>query len=74
MISSKGLKVWPDAESSECNTDHVRCRFAANGSSLPNSYTGTLLSRLSEAGIDVLKMEHLYTFGGKEGYSLSAGE
>lgn len=74
LISSKGLKVWPDAEATGSNTDHVRCRFMASGDTLPASYTGGLLSRLSEAGLDVLKMEHLYHFNGKEGYSLSAGE
>ncbi|MBY0354975.1 MAG: NADP-dependent isocitrate dehydrogenase [Rickettsiales bacterium] len=74
LISSKGLKVWPDAEASGSNTDHVRCRFMANGEILPAAYTGALLSRLSEAGLDVLKMEHLYNFDGKAGYSLSAGE
>jgi isocitrate dehydrogenase len=74
LISSKGLKIWPDAEASGSNTDHVRCRFVAHGESLPKAYTGGLISRLTEAGIDVLKMEHLYHFDGKAGYSLSAGE
>jgi len=74
LISSKGLKVWPDAEASGSNTDHVRCRFIAKGETLPPHYSGGLISRLSEAGIDVLKMEHLYHFNGKAGYSLSAGE
>lgn len=74
LISSKGLKVWPDAEATGSNTDHVRCRFMATGEALPADYTGGLLQRLSAAGLDVLKMEHLYNFDGKEAYSLSAGE
>lgn len=74
LISSKGLKVWPDAEATGSNTDHVRCRFMAAGEALPNDYTGGLISRLSAAGLDVLKMEHLFNFDGKPGYSLSAGE
>lgn len=74
MISAKGLKVWPNAEDTLINTDHIRCRYIASGETITPAYTGKLLTRLAEAGVDILKAEHLYTFDGKAGYSLSQGE
>jgi isocitrate dehydrogenase len=33
-----------------------------------------LLGRINARGLDFIKTEHLYTFDGKPGYSLSQGE
>lgn len=74
MISSKGLKVWPDIEIDVTNTDHLRCRFKATGDSLPATYPGELITRVAAEGLDVLKAEYLFDFDGKPGYTLSQGE
>ena len=74
MISSKGLKVWPNAEMDSTNTDHLRCRFMAGSKPLPSTYPGELITRIAAAGLDVLKAEYLFDFDGKPGYTLSQGE
>ncbi len=76
MITNRGVKVFPDGLPETFCTDHWRCRF------LPSAETGTtdfahvlqLLTALNDAGFDVIKTEHLYTFDGKRGYSLGQGE
>ena len=74
VISNKGLKIWPDAESTAYNTDQLRCRFKASDGKADTAYPGELLSRLSAAGLDVLKAEYLFDFDGERGYTLSQGE
>ncbi len=75
LISAKGLKVWPGADSIAIVSDQFRCRFMAEaGTALPLGYAGAILTRLAELGVDVLKTENLYNFDGKAGYTLSQGE
>jgi len=52
--------------------DHWRCRFIADageGSAVSATQVISLLQRLNEAGLDVIKTENLYNFDGAKGYS-----
>jgi len=75
MITNRGTKVYPEGHPETFCTDHWRCRFLdpADGSIEHLEVIG-LLQRLSDAGLDFIKTEHLYTFDGIRGYSLGQGE
>jgi len=75
MITNRGVKVYPHGFPETFCTDHWRCRFtdAADGPVDHDRVIG-LLHRLSAAGLDFIKTEHLYTFDGERGYSLGQGQ
>jgi len=73
MITNRGAKVWPDGLPETFKTDHWRCRFMFDGAG-DNAAIIALLSRLSEAGVDFVKTEHLYEFDGERGFSLGQGQ
>ena len=75
-VSSKGLKLWPRDERFELLSDHWCCRFtsAKDGQTIEHSQIVKLLEALSAARIDFIKVENLYDFDGKRGYSLAQGE
>lgn len=75
MITNRGIKVWPDGFQETFCTDHWRCRFK----STPNEEVDktTILGLLFLAHkhhIDVVKTENLYTFNGKEAFSMGQGQ
>ncbi len=72
IISSKGLKVWPDHVPGMNRTDLYRLRFTSQSATMAD--IPALLSTLLEAGIDVAKFESLLEFDGVRAYSLAAGE
>jgi isocitrate dehydrogenase len=74
MITNRGVKVYPDGLPETFLTDHWRCRFLPDGAqpSLPGILA--LLEKLHEAGLEIIKTEHLYAFGDHRGYSLGQGE
>lgn len=75
MITNRGVKVWPDGFPETFCTDHWRCRFVGlDDQTLSHQDIVQLLGRFSEAGLDFIKTEHLYTFDGVRGYSLGQGE
>ncbi|MCC8371120.1 MAG: NADP-dependent isocitrate dehydrogenase, partial [Rickettsia endosymbiont of Stiretrus anchorago] len=74
-ISSKGLKLWPRDTRFETISDHWCCRFMAkDGKELKHLDITKLLETLSKANIDFIKVENLFEFDGKAGYSLAQGE
>jgi len=75
MITNRGVKVWPDGHPETFCTDHWRCRFVGwSDRRLTNADVVSLLQGLSAAGVDFIKTEHLYTFGGEPGYSMGQGQ
>ncbi|WGF88348.1 NADP-dependent isocitrate dehydrogenase [Marinivivus vitaminiproducens] len=75
LITSRGVKVWPDGLPETFTVDHWRCRFMPkDGGPIGHRAVAGLLGRLAEAGVDFVKTEHLCTFDGKRGYSLAQGE
>ncbi len=75
MISCKGLKVWPNMVTEMDVTDRYRARFLpAEGKAVTLKDVAALMTRAAEGGVDFLKVEPLYKFDGKPGYSASQGE
>ena len=73
MITNRGVKVYPEGLPETFLSDRWRCRFE---SSEPITFRQilALLERLDQAGLDVIKTEHLYLFDGELGYSLGQGQ
>lgn len=75
MITNRGIKVWPDGFNETFCTDHWRCRFKPEaGYSMQKADIISLLTSAINENIDTIKTENLYTFDGKEGYSLGQGQ
>ncbi|QKX00876.1 isocitrate dehydrogenase [Wolbachia endosymbiont of Dipetalonema caudispina] len=67
-IYSKGLVVWPGNLKSS-SSDQVICRFIANNKkTTTNSDVNNLLITLEENSFDVVRMDKLYLYDGKEGF------
>jgi isocitrate dehydrogenase len=75
LLTSRGVKVWPDGMAETFRGDQFRCRhMAAGGGALPYSAIVALLGRLSGAGMSFAQAISLYDFDGERGYSLGQGE
>jgi len=75
VISSKGLKVYPDFVPGMSVSDQLRCRFQAEaGKILNNADILALLKQFQESGIEFIEIANLYHFDGVAGYSLGQGE
>jgi len=75
MITNRGVKVWPQGFPETFCTDHWRCRFQTpNGAAITHRDVATLLLRLCDTQVDVIKTENLCTFDGEPGYSLGQGQ
>ena len=76
MISCKGLKVWPNIVTEMDVTDRFRCRFMpkAKDGAVTHADIAKLLALAAEKEVDFLKIETLFTFDGKLGFSASQGE
>jgi len=75
MVTNRGVKVWPGGVPETFCTDHWRCRFLADeGRGCDNQRVIALLRGLESAGLDFIKMEHLYNFDGEPGFSLGQGQ
>lgn len=75
LISCKGLKVWPNTVTEMDVTDRYRARFtpAQEGAEVTHKDIAALLSKAADKGIDFLKIETLFTFDGKNGFSATQG-
>ncbi len=75
MITNRGIKVWPEGFKETFCTDHWRCRFkAADNGKISKEQIIRLLSDSLQKNIDVIKTENLYTFDGKQSYSMGQGQ
>ncbi len=75
MITNRGIKVWPDGFSETFCTDHWRCRFKPlNHHPLTKNDIIQLLQNAMQNNIDTIKTENLYSFDGKQAYSLGQGQ
>lgn len=73
IITTRGTKVWPEGQPETMSTDHWRCRFQSDGV-LSNNEVTQLLQQLTANGVDFIKIENLYTFDGKAGFTKAQGE
>jgi isocitrate dehydrogenase len=75
MITNRGIKVWPDGFPETFCTDHWRCRFKPEEShNMSSRDIVQLLSQVTEANLDAIKTENLYSFDGKPAFSLGQGQ
>ncbi len=75
MITNRGIKVYPDGFSETFCTDHWRCRYKpSEGKSIDKLDIVKLMQTAIENNIDVIKTENLYSFEGKQAYSLGQGQ
>jgi len=75
MITSRGLKIWPDGMPETMRLDECRCRFLSPGrSAISHGQIIELLARILAAGLEFVKTENLCTFDGERGFSLGQGE
>jgi isocitrate dehydrogenase len=75
MITNRGIKVWPDGLEETFCTDHWRCRFKSEiQEGLKYDEVLELLTKVNNAGLDIIKTENLYEFDGKPVYSLGQGQ
>jgi isocitrate dehydrogenase len=75
MITNRGIKVWPNPMAETFCTDHWIARFlpAKGKAEIGHDDIVKLLSQISGAGLDFVKIENLCKFDGKAAYSMSQG-
>lgn len=75
MITNRGIKVWPEGFNETFCTDHWRCRFKGKAEKgISQKDIIELLSKATQANVDVVKTENLYAFDGKPAFSLGQGQ
>jgi isocitrate dehydrogenase len=76
LVTNRGVKVWPRGFPETFCTDHWRCRFVARrrGAAISHGDIVALLSKVTSAGVDVIKTENLCTFDGVPGFALAQGQ
>ena len=76
MISNRGLKVWPNAKTQSLCVDSWRCRFMRREEhmSLNHRMLTMLLDRITQSGLDFVKVEQLNLFDGVPGFTLGQGQ
>jgi isocitrate dehydrogenase len=75
VVSSRGVKVYPDPLPDTITSDSWRCRFVSSTDQpvITPQQILSLLNRVAAAGISWGKTEHLYNFDGKPGFSAIQG-
>lgn len=74
-IASKGLKLWPRNDPFDLQSDYWCCRFISKeNSEISHSDVLEILTMLTNNNIDYTKIENLYKYDNKLGFSLSQGE
>lgn len=69
LITNRGLTVWPAGSAEPVCSDQWCCRYIfKTGVGKPEAIPA-LLDQISNAGVDFVKVENLYTFDGKQGFT-----
>lgn len=79
IISSRGLKLWPNSCYERPFLRHLSCRFQTNNNLNqlePINFEDiiSLLEQMNKLGLNIIKTENLYTFDGKLGFTLAQGQ
>lgn len=72
VIANRGVKVWPDGQPDTFCSDHWCLRFIS--ASTTHGKVLEQLKALEGAGFDFIKVENLYNFDGKAGFTVAQGE
>ena len=76
-IANRGMILWPSGHAEAFRADSFTCRFKLPDdakSTLPHPAVAALLDRIASSGVEFLKAELLYNFGGKPGFTKGQGE
>jgi isocitrate dehydrogenase len=73
MMSNRGVKVWPGGHPETICSENYRCRFAA-ADGVTQARIVSLLGRIAESGMEIVKTENLRNYDGRPGYSPAQGE
>jgi len=79
VITSRGLKIWPNSSIETPYLRHCCCRFQSAKNidemkTIKPSDVVELLRQLNEVGFDTIKTENLYLYDGELGYTLAQGQ
>lgn len=79
VITSRGLKIWPDSSIDSPYLRHCCCRFQSTHDlsqlrPIQHADIHHLLVELDQLGIDTIKTENLYTYDGELGFTLAQGQ
>ncbi len=78
MLTSRGIKVWPDGAPETFRGDQCRARFlsadSGGGGAVRQADILALLNRIAGDNLEFMKTENLSTFDGERGFSLGQGE
>ncbi len=79
VITSRGLKIWPNSTIDTPYLRHCCCRFQTNNDVKALTLTShaeiiKLLEKATALGLDVIKTENLYTYDNELGYTLAQGQ
>jgi isocitrate dehydrogenase len=79
VITSRGLKIWPDSTVETSDLRHCCCRFQSakhteNLTLIQHEDIIQLLQQFSSANLDVTQTENLYLFNGEPGFTLAQGQ
>lgn len=79
VITSRGLKIWPNSQIEEPYLGHCCLRFQSSADIkqlklVHHEDVNNLLTKLADLKLDVVKTENLYTYDGEIGFSLAQGQ
>jgi isocitrate dehydrogenase len=79
VITSRGLKIWPDSSIDHPYLRHCCCRFQSAHDitqlrTIQHADINNLLAEFDKLGIDTVKTENLYTYDGELGFTLAQGQ
>ncbi len=77
MLSNRGMKVWPGGMEETFLVDVYRCRFQipeGTPGAVEHKSITALMDRILKAGVEFVKMEGLFNFDGKPGFSRGQGQ
>lgn len=79
VITSRGLKIWPNCMIDAPYIHHCSCRFQSTHDvkdfkPITHEDIIQLLQQFNQLNLDVIKTENLYTFDGKLGFTLAQGQ
>jgi isocitrate dehydrogenase len=73
VIDNRGVKVWPAGRAETFCTDSFRCRYLTDGATDAASCL-SVVSAVSQAGIEISSTMMLRNFDGQPGYSMVQGQ
>jgi isocitrate dehydrogenase len=79
VMTSRGLKIWPDSTIDTPYLRHCCCRFqsaqkVADLQPIDHQDILNLMQKISMSGLDIVKTENLYTYDGQIGFTLAQGQ